>query len=136
MTSATGAAGSGGSAEGERVWRVLLADDEADLRRLMKMSVEFDPQLSVVAMAESGAEALELAQSLRPDLVILDQMMPGLVSGLDVAGQLRATQPGVRLILFSAADHADDLLAGRVDALVTKTDLVDLAAIARRVLEA
>ena len=118
-----------------RVWRVLLADDEADLRRLMTMAIEFEDRLKVVASAADGAEAIALAQDLRPDLAILDQMLGGPVTGLDVAGHLRATQPGIKLILFSAASHEDDLLAGRVDELVTKTDISDLGDIALRVLE-
>ena len=117
------------------MWRVLIADDEGDLRRLMTMALEFDDRLEVVASASSGAEAIELAQEVRPDLAILDQMLGGPVTGLDVAGHLRATMPHVKLILFSAASHEEDLLAGRVDELVTKTDIADLGDIALRVLE-
>lgn len=117
------------------VWRVLIADDEADLRRLMTMALEFDDRLEVVGQASSGAEALALAHDLRPDLAILDQMLGGPVTGLDVAGQLRATHPSMKLIIFSAASHEDDLLAGRVDELVTKTDIADLGDIAIRVLD-
>ena len=120
---------------GGRVWRVLVADDEADLRRLMTMALEFDERLSVVASASDGAEAIELAQQVRPDLAILDQMLGGPVTGLDVAGHLRATQPDMKLILFSAASHEDDLLAGRVDRLVSKTDIADLGDIALALLE-
>lgn len=123
------------AAADDRVWRVLIADDEGDLRRLMTMSLEFEDRLQVVASASSGAEAISLAHDVRPDLAILDQMLGGPVTGLDVAGHLRATQPGVKLILFSAASHEDDLLAGRVDALVTKTEIADLGDIAIRVLE-
>jgi two-component system nitrate/nitrite response regulator NarP len=118
----------------QQVWRVLVADDEADLRRLITMAVEFDDRLSVVGAASSGAEAITMAHELQPDLAILDQMLGGPVTGLDVAGHVRATQPHVRLILFSAADHAEDLLAGRVDMTVTKTDIGDLADIACRLL--
>lgn len=121
--------------DGGRVWRVLLADDQPELRRLMTMTLEFDGRLEVVGAASSGAEAISMAHDLRPDLAVLDQMLGGPVSGLDVAGHLRATQPHVKLILFSAASHEDDLLAGRVDELVTKTDISDLGDIALRVLE-
>ena len=119
----------------DRVWRVLLADDQPELRRLMTMTLEFDGRLSVVAAASNGAEAIAMATDLRPDLAVLDQMLGGPVTGLDVAGHLRATQPHVKLILFSAAAHDEDLLAGRVDHLVTKTDIADLGDIALRVLE-
>jgi CheY-like chemotaxis protein len=119
-----------------RVWRVLVVDDEADLRRLMTMAIEFDDALAVVASASTGPEALALAEETQPDLAILDQMLGGPITGLDVAGQLRATYPEMRLILFSAASHEDAVVAGQVDELVTKTDIADLGDIARRVLEA
>ena len=114
---------------------MLVADDQPELRRLMAMTLEFDGRLEVVASAGNGAEAIEMAHDVRPDLAVLDQMLGGPVSGLDVAGHLRATHPDCKLILFSAASHDDDLLAGRVDALVTKTDIADLGDIALRVLE-
>ena len=118
-----------------RAWRVLVADDEDDLRRLMTMTLEFDEQLEVVASARSGAEAIELAHANELDLAVLDQMLGGPVSGLDVAAALRASHPGVRVILFSAADHALDVGDERIDALVAKTEIGDLAEIARRVLD-
>ena len=119
----------------DRVWRVLVADDQSELRRLMTMTLEFDGRLSVVAAAASGAEAISMAHDARPDLAVLDQMLGGPVTGLDVAAHLRATHPAVKLILFSAASHEDDLVAGRVDRLVTKTDIADLGDIALQVLE-
>jgi two-component system nitrate/nitrite response regulator NarL len=124
------------SSAGERVWRVLVADDEDDLRRLMTMTLEFDHQLEVVASARNGAEAIDLAGAVDFDLAVLDHMLGGPVNGLDVAGALRASHPSVRVILFSAADHALDVGDVRIDALVSKTDIGDLAEIALRVLTA
>src|SRR4051794_12639079 len=118
----------------DRVWRVLVADDEDDLRRLMTMTLEFDDRLQVVASARSGAEAVELGGDADLDLAVLDQMLGGPMTGLDVADALRASHPGLRVILFSAADQPLDLGEGRIDALVSKTEIGDLAEIARRVL--
>ena len=122
------------SATGNRVWRVLVADDEDDLRQLMTMTLEFDDQLQVVASASTGAEAIELAGANAVDLAVLDQMLGGPLSGLDVAAALRSSQPGVRVILFSAADQVLADGDTRIDALVSKTEIGDLAEIARRVL--
>lgn len=119
----------------DHVWRVLVADDQPELRRLMAMTLEFDGRLEVVASASSGAEAIALAHEVRPDLAVLDQMLGGPVTGLDVAAHLRATHPHVKLILFSAASHEDDLVAGRVDRLVDKADISDLGDVALQVLE-
>ena len=118
-----------------KVWRVLVADDHHELRRLLALTLEFDGRLKVVASAADGTEAISMAHAARPDLAVLDQMLGGSVSGLDVAGHLRATQPHMKLILFSAASHEADLLTGRVDAVVAKTDIADLGDIALRVLE-
>jgi DNA-binding NarL/FixJ family response regulator len=99
------------------------------------MTLEFDDRLQVVASARSGAEAIELASSVDVDLAVLDQMLGGAVSGLDVAGALRSSHPAVRVILFSAADHVLDVGDARIDALVSKTDIGDLAEVALRVLD-
>ena len=123
------------SGDGKRIWRVLVADDEDDLRRLMTMTLEFDEQLQVVGSARSGAEAIELAGALDLDLAVLDQMLGGPVSGLDVAASLRASHPDVRVILFSAADHVLAVDDQRIDALVSKTEIGELAEVARRVLD-
>lgn len=57
--------------------RVLYVDDEPDLREVAAMSLELDPDLEVRACG-SGAEALEVLDHWRPDLILLDLMMPGM----------------------------------------------------------
>ncbi len=66
---------------------ILIADDEESLRKLMHTTLE-DPNHSIL-LAADGLEALEAARNQRPDLVILDWMMPGM-TGLEVARELRA----------------------------------------------
>jgi two-component system chemotaxis response regulator CheB len=112
-----------------------VADDEDDLRGLMAMTLEFDDRLTVVASARSGAEALELAATVEVDLAVLDQMLGGSLTGLDVAEAMRSSHPGLRVILFSAADQVIDAGQPGVDAVVSKTEIGDLADIARRVLD-
>ena len=129
----------GAGAEDGRVWRVLVADDEDDLRHLMALTLEFDDRLSVVASARSGDEAIELADATELDLAVLDQMLGGPLTGLDVADALRSSHPGLRVILFSAADQVLDpsvTTGAGVDAVVAKTEIGDLADIALRVLGA
>lgn len=71
----------------EAVKRILLCDDEEVLRSLIRAT--FDDGRYSIAEAEDGDQSLELARSVRPDLVVLDMMMPGR-SGLEVLHELRA----------------------------------------------
>ena len=57
--------------------RILYVDDEADIREVAQLSLELDPDLEVRSCA-SGAEGLEVADAWRPDLILLDVMMPGM----------------------------------------------------------
>jgi CheY-like chemotaxis protein len=82
---------------------ILIADDEEDLRLLVEITLE-NPQHRVV-MAEDGTKALECIHRIRPDLVILDWMMPGL-NGLEVVQHLRldSATAGIPVILLTAND--------------------------------
>jgi CheY-like chemotaxis protein len=80
--------------------RILICDDEPHLRELMRVSLDRDYEF---AEAADAAEALELADRVRPDLVLLDVMMPG-GSGLSVIEQMRQTPDlaGVPVVVVSA----------------------------------
>src|SRR5215471_20930369 len=67
---------------------ILICDDEPNLRELMRISLETGPRYRFVE-AGDGAEAIELIESARPDLLLLDVMMPG-ISGIAVLEHLRA----------------------------------------------
>lgn len=115
-------------------WSVLVVDDEADLRTLVQLTLEFDDDLLVVATAGGAAEAVMAAAAVAPDVVVLDQMLGGPVSGLEVAAQLRALHPHTRVIMFSASDEVIDLRDDRVDAVLPKMEIGELPAVVRRVL--
>jgi two-component system nitrate/nitrite response regulator NarL len=121
---------------GGRRWRVLVVDDEDDLRALVRLTLEFEDELAVVATAGGAGEAVRMAAEMAPDLVVLDQMLGGPLTGLDVAAQLRALHPGTRVIIFSAADDVIDLRDPRVDAVLPKMEIGQLPATVRRVLAA
>jgi len=67
--------------------RILYVDDDADIREVAQMSLELDPALEVRTCA-SGPEAIEAAAEWRPDLILLDVMMPGM-DGPTVFARLR-----------------------------------------------
>lgn len=119
-----------------RVWQVLVVDDEDDLRTLVRVTLEYEDGVEVIADAATPAEALELADRVSPDLVILDQLLGGPVTGLQVAGRLHAAHPETRVIMFSAAQDVIDLRDHvGVDAVLAKMDIGELPAVVRRVLQ-
>ncbi len=67
--------------------RILYVDDEPDIREIATLSLELDPALEVRS-CESGAEALQITAQWRPDLILLDVMMPGM-DGPTTLGKLR-----------------------------------------------
>jgi DNA-binding NarL/FixJ family response regulator len=89
--------------------RVVVADDFPLVREGIVRALTTDPGIEVVAQAAGGREALELAEQLQPDVVILDLRMPD-VGGLAVIGKLRASCPNIRVIVMTASEHAGSLL--------------------------
>lgn len=91
---------------------VLIVDDHADIRRLIRMTLEFEDYQ--IHEAADGESALQLAAALRPDVVLLDVMMPGTLDGLQVCARLKAEPrfAGMQVILLSARGQARDREAG------------------------
>jgi len=86
---------------------VLVVDDEADIRFVVRRMIErMEGDGLVVHEASSGEEAIEMWRALRPDVIVLDQRMPGL-AGVETAARILAERPAQRLILFTA--YRDDL---------------------------
>ena len=85
--------------------RVLLADDHAIVRRGLRSLLETEPQMSVVAEAADGHEAIRLAEEHHPDVAILDIGMP-LMNGIEVAARLRAMDQPPRVVVLSM--HTDE----------------------------
>ena len=83
------------------VIRVLVVDDQRDVRVLIRALLRTVPGVEVVAEAASGAEGVELMRQSRPDVVVLDYHMPGL-DGLDTARAMLADDPAQRIIFFSS----------------------------------
>jgi DNA-binding NarL/FixJ family response regulator len=83
--------------------RILLADDHSMVRRGLRMVLDAEPDLEVVAEASDGHEAVELAVSEEVDLAVLDVSMPRL-TGLQAAAELKRRQPEVRTLMLSMYD--------------------------------
>jgi DNA-binding NarL/FixJ family response regulator len=87
------------------VLRVLLCDDAAELRILLRGELEGDPSISVVGEAGDGEGALRLAGETSPDVVVVDLEMPG-PAPAELIARLRVTVPAARLVTFSGHDPA------------------------------
>jgi DNA-binding NarL/FixJ family response regulator len=83
--------------------RILLADDHAMVRRGLRMVLDAEPDLQVVAEAGDGAEAVAAGLRENIDLAVLDVAMPRL-TGLDAARELARQRPAVRLLMLSMHD--------------------------------
>lgn len=100
---------------------VLVVDDHKDLRELIVRRVA-DAGHNLTGSATNGPEALLVAAEAKPDIVILDYMMPGM-TGEEVARELRTTVPGVKIIACSGVAKSKPYWA---DAYVDKNLLVEL----------
>ncbi|MEV4183962.1 response regulator transcription factor [Streptosporangium canum] len=90
--------------------RVMLADDQALLRVSLSALLNTEPGMRVVGAAENGAEAVDLAVALRPDVVLMDVRMPG-VNGIDATRKI-TEDSSVRVIILTSFDLDEYVFAG------------------------
>lgn len=119
--------------------RVLIADDNEIMRNLICSFLEQDRGLEICALTSTGPETLKTALALKPDLLVLDIVMPGL-SGVEVASVVKKSQPRAKIVIFTMyGDTLGQNLAKiiGVDAVVPKSEgLVSLAETVNSVLKA
>jgi signal transduction histidine kinase/ActR/RegA family two-component response regulator len=92
--------------------RVLVADDHAIVRQGITRLLRESPGMDVIGEAEDGRQAIELAKSLRPNVVVMDVKMPR-INGIDATRIIRRELPGVRIIGLSMYDSSEAGLAMR-----------------------
>jgi DNA-binding response OmpR family regulator len=123
-----------GSEERERAARVLVVDDEPLIIEMLTMGLNYEG--FEVSVARTGFEALEEARDKKPDLVVLDVMLPG-IDGVEVCKRLRS-QGNVGILMLTARGEVDDriigLEAGADDYLVKPFAFRELMARARAIL--
>lgn len=91
--------------------RVLLADDNAQFRAVLRRLLERDEEIEVVAEAANGIEAIDLAERHEPDVVVMDVSMPGL-DGIEATYELKARSPGLTVLMLSIGNKAQEIEAG------------------------
>jgi DNA-binding NarL/FixJ family response regulator len=83
--------------------RILVCDDTKDIRILLNTEFEMHDDLEIVAEAENGREAINLAESHRPDVIVLDLAMPE-VDGLEALPEIIKVSPDSQIIVLSSYD--------------------------------
>jgi DNA-binding NarL/FixJ family response regulator len=101
---------------------------------MIKTIFSMDPRFAVAGLAESAEDALELARSTEPEIIVLDDRLAGALTGVEAVHQLKEAAPNAKIILFTS--HAD--LQARVDheeaidAFLLKTDTGELLPLAQQ----
>jgi DNA-binding NarL/FixJ family response regulator len=109
--------------------RLVLADDHAVVRRGLRAFLELDQGLELAGEASDGVQAIALAHRLRPDVILMDLLMPG-VDGISATGTIRRELPDVEVLALTSylEDHliVEVLHAGAIGYLLKDTDADEL----------
>lgn len=114
--------------------RVMLVDDHKLVREGLKMYLSLEPDIQIVGEAGNGAEAAQLAGSLKPDVILMDLMMPG-VDGIEGTSRCLQASPHSHVIVLTSLPDDERVLpavkAGALSYLLKDVSAADLAAAIR-----
>ena len=103
---------------------ILIVDDSPQIRRIIRNYLESESSFEVCGEAVDGCDAIEKAQILKPDLIILDLSMPRM-NGIEAARKLKKMLPQTPIVMFTsyhaALQHFDARAVG-IDAVISKDD--------------
>jgi NarL family two-component system response regulator LiaR len=109
--------------------RVLIADDHSVVRQGLRMFLGADPELEIVGEARDGAEALKLTAQLRPDVVLMDLLMP-VMDGISATAAIRREVPDTEVVALTSVleDNSvvDAVRAGAIGYLLKDTEAHEL----------
>src|SRR5579884_3570986 len=105
--------------------RIVIADDHSVVRQGLRMFLGLDPELEVVGEAADGAEALRLAKQLRPDVVVMDLLMP-VMDGIAATAAIRRELPDTEVLALTSvledAPVIEVMRAGAIGYLLKDVD--------------
>ena len=93
-----------------RTVRLLVCDDSVELRTLLRETLAAHPRIEIVGEADDGAEAVELAGKLEPDVVLMDVELP-VLDGVEATRRLHALLPAARIVAFAGSDDTTTVMA-------------------------
>ena len=109
--------------------RLLIADDHSVVRQGLRMFLALDPEVEIVGEAATGEEAIRLARELRPQVVLMDLLMPGM-GGVAATGTIRSEMPDVEVIALTSvledAAVTGAIRAGAIGYLLKNTEADEL----------
>ncbi len=109
--------------------RILLVDDHSVVLDGLRMFLGLDPELEIVGQAADGAEAVRLAHALRPDVVLMDLLMP-VMDGITATGLIRRELPEVAVVALTSVLEDEKVIgairAGAIGYLLKDTEADDL----------
>ena len=109
--------------------KVLLVDDHQVVRQGLRMFLSLDPDIEIIGEAGDGREAVALTRDLKPDVVLMDLLMP-VMDGITAIGQIRAVQPDVEVIALTSILEDEKVVgairAGAIGYLLKNTAADDL----------
>ena len=94
----------------ELVIRVLIADDQALVRKGILALLSTEPEIVVVGEAENGREAVAKAEELKPDVILMDLQMPR-KSGIEAIAEIKEADPGARILVLTSFGDEDMVFA-------------------------
>jgi DNA-binding NarL/FixJ family response regulator len=104
--------------------RILIVDDHLVVRRGLRAILEAQPGWTVLGEAENGLEAVEMAEALHPDVVIMDIAMP-MMNGIEATRRIKAASPRTAVLVFTMVDSEElvrDVLAAGARGYLLKSD--------------
>jgi DNA-binding NarL/FixJ family response regulator len=109
--------------------RILIVDDHTVVRQGLRMFLEMDPDLEIVGEANNGAKALDIARQLKPDVVLMDLLMP-VMDGITAITALRRELPETEIIALTSILEDDKVIgairAGAIGYLLKDTEPAEL----------
>ena len=109
--------------------RVLITDDHSVVRQGLRMFLSLDPDIQVVGEASDGREALDMARILRPDVVLMDLLMP-VMAGIEATQLIRKEMPDVEVVALTSvledASVTGAVRAGAIGYLLKDTNVEEL----------
>jgi two-component system, NarL family, response regulator LiaR len=115
-----------GTAQTMAALRILVVDDNADIRVLVTFVLSRDPAFVLVEEAENGESALAFVRQHRPDVVVMDLLMP-LVGGLAATRQIKSESPGTKVLVLTSLNDNETISSAFVNGADFFLDKRDIA---------